>query len=310
MKEHPLVRRILRGCMAIMLGVLIAWGCAAPAAQEGRILRNLTRDYYVSAFSPSWSPDGTQIAFTSGEQYSDPAILDVASGDVRTLCADGFDDVVVNGRAWVGDTIAFSSDREGSDDIWTVSTESTDWTRVTPGPAREWGASWYPGGKRILFQSDRSGAFNLWSVNADGTHLEQLTEGDFEDGDACVSPDGRTIVFKSNRSGNWDIWLRHEDGTLTNLTNDPYEDHNPSWSPDGRYVVFDSNRADTDGTLWALEVAGGELTQLTANLGYDGAPSWSPDGRWLAFESDRDNQMDIWLLELPPELIAAPATPE
>ncbi len=298
---------IVRGGGAVFFGVLIAWGCAAPAAQEGRVLRNLTRDYYVSAFNPSWSPDGTALVFTSGEQNSDPAILYPETGEVRTICEDGFDDVVVNGRAWAGDRIVFSSDREGSDDIWTVSAQSTDWTRVTPGPARDWGATWFPGGRRILFSSDRSGAFNLWAVNADGTNLEQLTEGDFEDGDACVSPNGRDIVFKSNRSGNWDIWLREDDGNLINLTNDPYNDHNPSWSPDGRYVVFNSDRAGTDGTLWALEVATGELTQLTGNLAYDGAPSWSPDGNWLAFESNRDGQMDIWLMELPPEL--APPSP-
>jgi Tol biopolymer transport system component len=101
--------------------------------------------------------------------------------------------------------IAFSSDRSGNVDIWTVtSTGSPTLNRITDNTETDQEPAWSPGGSRIAFASDRSGNVEIYTVdNSTGMEvgLDRITDNLAIDEKPAWSPDGSKIVFNSNRSG-------------------------------------------------------------------------------------------------------------
>jgi Tol biopolymer transport system component/imidazolonepropionase-like amidohydrolase len=118
-----------------------------------------------------------------------------------------------------------------------------------------------------------------------------------------VSPDGSRIAFTALG----DIWIAPSDGgAVTLLTRDEYLDSDPSWSPDGRYLVFASDRAGTL-DLWIKDVESSPQSGVRRLTEYDGAelaPAWSPDGKWIAY---LDESYDVYIAdaegEKPPQRI-------
>ncbi|MBE0433801.1 PD40 domain-containing protein [candidate division WOR-3 bacterium] len=78
-----------------------------------------------------------------------------------------------------GEFIAFTSERDGYDDIFIMEIASRKIRRLTDPPMHGYCPTWSPDGKKIAFISDRDGFAHIWVINADGTGLFQLTKGDF-----------------------------------------------------------------------------------------------------------------------------------
>jgi TolB protein len=69
-------------------------------------------------------------------------------------------------------------------------------------------------------------------------------------------------------------------------------------SPDGQRVAFVSSRLGGDSEIHVMDMEGGNLRQLTDNRFDDTSPSWSPDGQRIAFTSNREDNWDIFTLEV------------
>ena len=192
----------------------------------------------------SWSPDGKQIAFTSGELFND--------------------DILTNSDIFV-------MDADGANPINLTNHEAQDQT-----------PDWSPDGQRIAFSSNRNGDWELYLMNADGANPINLTNHPAKDGKPDWSPDGNQIAFTSDREGNLELYVMNADGTNPiNLTNHPAEDNNASWSPDGTRIAFDSNRdlvpdRDYNFEIYVMNADGTNPINLTQNRAWDAYPSWGP----------------------------------
>src|SRR5438105_1146558 len=71
--------------------------------------------------------------------------------------------------------IAFTSNRDGNDEIYVMNTDGTGVTRLTNDPASDSQPAWSPDGSRIAFTSTRVGNFDIYVMNADGTNVTRLT---------------------------------------------------------------------------------------------------------------------------------------
>ena len=204
---------------------------------NGTGLVQLTRGYQHDA-QPSWSPDGSLIAFESTRHSdTDVYVIRPDGSSLKELTfSRGFD----GDPAWNDDgtRIAFETSRNGKLDIYSINSDGTGETRLTTSAADDADPAWSPDGTRIAFMSDRSGRRQVWVMNADGTGQTQLTNAANIGGEnPSWSPNGRTIVFDSDRdaAGNLDIWSMNADGTdQRRLTNSPALDALPSYSPDGK----------------------------------------------------------------------------
>ncbi|MBI3111279.1 MAG: PD40 domain-containing protein [Ignavibacteriales bacterium] len=121
--------------------------------------------------SPSWSPDGKRIVFSSIDKggNNDLYILEVATRTLTRLTNDFFSD---NDPAWSPDGrfIAFSSDRNpygrrGKFNLFLYDLKSAGVEYLTVGDQSYFAPSWSGDGKRLAFTSDIDGAQNVWVMD-------------------------------------------------------------------------------------------------------------------------------------------------
>ncbi|MFN0170137.1 MAG: hypothetical protein ACKV22_27270 [Bryobacteraceae bacterium] len=153
---------------------------------------------------PEYSPDGSQIAFTSDR-----------SGDHELwVCRhDGSGAVQLTelGGRWAlqarwspdGRWIAFTSDAAGSRDVYVVPSSGGTPRRLTTHLAEDTSPTWSPDGRWVYFCSSRGGTFQVWKVSLAGEPAERITRHGGPH--VQVSPDGRFLYY----SAGWrsmDLW--------------------------------------------------------------------------------------------------------
>ena len=179
--------------------------------------------------------------------------------------------------------IAFTSDRDGNFEIYVMTADGSNQTRLTDNSANDSSPAWSPDGKKIAFASDRDGNFEIYVMNADGSDQTRLTNNSVQDGGPAWSPNGQRLAFTSGPLGNAQIFTMSADGSAqTRLTTNAADDRDPTWSPDGTKIAFGSNR-DGQTQVYVMNADGSAQTRLTNNSVSSFYPTWSPNGTKIAF---------------------------
>jgi Tol biopolymer transport system component len=244
--------------------ILLAASCAV-AAEPHRILFNRIGPYEMAIYIAN--ADGTDekplLAAPSGMDY-EPA-----------FSADG---------AWV----VFTSERDGSAELYRVKADGTNLERLTDHPAYDDQAAFSPDGRQIVFVSTREGGHsNLWVLDVATRTAKRLTSGAWGDFRPSWSPDGQWIAFSSDRGtpfqfarGRWeqlhlvDVYVVRPDGSgLRRLTNSSGVCGSPRWSRDSKRLAaycmpaqdsFDNRGMVPSGEslLAAIDVAAGTVSEI------------------------------------------------
>jgi Tol biopolymer transport system component/lysophospholipase L1-like esterase len=272
----------------------VAFTCGDPAelciaGPSGSGLHRLATIHGSGAERPSWSPDGTRLAFDEAAGAVKHVYTVDATGNQRpSLIATG------SSPAWSpdGSTLAFA-DRfsNGSSAIATTSADGS------PG-----GSCSAPGGDNPDCQA------GLTLVSGCELQLNSGCENASRDTDPAWSPDGTQIVFsKGSPSGGATIAIVPADGSsaahsLTSTKQDS-EDLAPAWSPDGRQIAFVRRTAQGGTTLEVMNADGSNLrAPPVAELSYisPNGVSWTPDSTQVAFAAaptvDYADQLQIYTL--------------
>ena len=160
-------------------------------------------DHGASDVSPSWSPDGRHIAFSSnrGDNF-EIYVMDSDGSNPRRLTDHGASDV---SPSWSPDGrhIAFSSDRNSGNrgdnfEIYVMDSDGSNPRRLTDDKARDVSPSWSPDGRHIAFSSFRDNYFEIYVMDSDGSNPRRLTDDNAWNESPSWSPDGRHIAFSSN----------------------------------------------------------------------------------------------------------------
>ncbi len=200
-------------------------------------------------WDPTWSPDGSRIAFVSGRDGDFELYLVPATGGTKVRLTSNRAPDVEPSWSPDGRRIAFSGRRNGNWDIYVKDLLTGQLSRMTRSRRTEGYPSWSPDGSTIVFWGKGSSDAELYTVDVASRVIRQVTMNSVQDYDPTWSPDGTMLAFTSRRSGRWDIFrMNASGGGVLNLTRDRFPDAYPDWQPHCHLTGTEDGPGTLEGT--------------------------------------------------------------
>jgi Tol biopolymer transport system component len=291
----------LLGSVSVVAQVAVQGG-----GEHGDLPLEPGRTIAIDLTEGSWmsvdvSPDGETLVF---DYLGDLFTLPIEGGTATQLTSG----MAVDAQPRFspdGSAVVFTSDRDGGQNIWSISLDRTDTTQISHGEAnRAEAPEWSPDGSYIVatfgsgtFRYGGNPNLRLWHVDG-GSGVELLDdEGLRKPVGAAFSPDGRWIWF-AQRTGtrDWDYNAQLPQYEIRAYDRETGEVHDrvdrvgsafrPTLSPDGRWLVYG--------------------TRLDAETGLRIRDMTSGDERWLAYPVQSDDQESRATLDVLPGMSFTP----
>ena len=248
------------GARALAVVALTLCVVAVAGAPVGAVASPRADGAILNARGPAPSPDGRAIAFSyMGDVWRVPAEGGTAT---RLTVHEAYDGAPL----WSPDgaSIAFTSDREGNEDVFVMPAGGGVPGRLTCASAWDEAQCWTRDGTAVLFGSYRDTLeTQLYMVPAGGGRARRVIRDSAMN--AAVSPDGRWIAYVR---GGTEWWRKHYRGSASR-------------------------------NIWLRAFEGGPSYRIVGYEGDDDRPMWGADGRTLYFMSERDDRvMNVWKTEL------------
>jgi TolB protein len=193
--------------------------------------------------------------------------------------------------------LAFSSDRDGNNEIFLTSPDGSEITQLTDGEAENYFPEFSPSGYQLLYwtfdETVSPPIVEFRILVADGSE-RVLGPGV---GWSSWSPDGNEVVIVNISSNDSQDILRIDStGNPTWLTDNPADDREPDWSPDGTTIAFASYR-EGRAQIYLMNPDGSNQRRLSSLDMAEFEPDWSPDGEVIAFVSGDQSDTQIYLVD-------------
>lgn len=240
--------------------------------------------------NPTFSPDGSKIAFTSTRDNATPELYVMnADGTKITRLTNNADTESAPTFSPDGRKIVFTSNRvaAGGWCLYQIDVTGQNEIALTPYGLNSTSPAFSDDGMKIAFNVAHTfGAVTygqIYIMNADGTNRVRLSNIAKNDFGPRFSPDGQKLIFSSDRDAiASELYTMNLDGSgITRLTNDTIADMAPRYSPDGTRIVWDRLLGTYNDEIFISNVDGSNMKNISNYAAdRDQSPAWGPWGRY------------------------------
>jgi TolB protein len=228
----PDASRIAFTCYQPLNGVVNAQICMY-SVDAGKVV-SFPR-YRGTNSAPAWSPDGTQLMFSSSMQGTpDLYVSDSNGSKPKRLTFSG--NGGATSPAWnpkTGQSVVFVSDRGGIPKLYMMNADGTNLAALDlPDKGYLIDPAWSPNGQILAFSWRRpDGNYDIYVMEPTSQHIINLTpDSGSRNERPSWAPDGRHLVFESTRAGARQIWTMLADGSQARQLTTAGHNESPNWS--------------------------------------------------------------------------------
>jgi TolB protein len=225
--------------------------------------------------SPSWSPDGSRIAYVSFEQRKPVVYVQSLLTGARRAVANFWGSNSAPAWSPDGSRLAVVLSKDGGSQIYVVGADGGEPARLTRSSAIDTEPNFSPDGKSILFTSDRGGSPQIYRMPASGGQPERVTfEGSYNVSPRH-SPDGKAFTFIQRNGSRFNVATQDFVTRQVQVLTDGGLDESPTFAPNGRMVLY-ATEVRGRGILSAVSSDGRVKQRLISDAGDVREPAWGP----------------------------------
>ena len=225
--------------------------------------------------SPSWSPDGTKVAYVSFEQKKPVVYVQNLITRARTVVANEKGSNSAPTWSPAGNKLAVALSKDGHTQIYTVNADGGNLRRASNSAGIDTEPQFSADGQSIYFTSDRSGGPQIYRMGADGGEAKRVTFSGSYNTSPRISPDGKTLAYISRRDGNFQLYVLDLASGQEQRLSDTTSDESPSFAPNGKYIMY-ATQSGSRKSLAVVSVDGRVKQRLTTQAGNIKEPTWGP----------------------------------
>ena len=202
-----------------------------------------------------------------------------------------------------GKHIAFSSNRNGSADLYVITADGSKETQLTNTPEHESFSSWTADSRQVNFSVLKDGTSSIYTINLSGKNQRLITT--VPGRSPVLSPDGKQLIYATGSWTKMALVLTGVHGGSTSQLNDGESiAWNIHWSNDGKRFAFTGkNDPKSELAVFVANADGTDKRQVSQVPPEEGGaqwPVWSKDGRKLAVQvaSRKQKSSHIWLVDM------------